>query len=130
MHRLLRRALIGMLAMALVVAGLPLAHAMPCAPVQVMHQHHDTAMASDSGHVHHHQMAQLSADPQPRDDQHPAAAPCKCLNCSLCLTALVVLPTRDVAPERRSLAVRYGSAATGDLRAFVFIDPGIPILAA
>ena len=131
MHRLLRRCLIGMLAMALVVAGSPLAHAMPCAPtVQSAHQHADMATASEVGHAHHHDMARSGETPQPQDDQHPSATPCKCLNCSLCVTTLVAPFMRDVTPERRSLAVRYDIFASGDRRAFVFIDPGIPILAA
>ena len=128
MHRHLRRALIGMLAMALVVAGLPLAHAMPCAPSPSVHQHADMAMAAEAGHAHHHDMVQ-AVDASQQDDALPAAAPCKCLNCSLCVTTLVAPLTRDMTPQRRSLAVRYGSVAIGDLRAFVFIDPGIPILA-
>jgi hypothetical protein len=114
-----------MLAMALVVAGLPLAHAMPCAPAQ----HDHMAVAADEAHAHHHDMTQTAEAPQ-QDDAPDAAAPCKCLNCSLCVTTLVAPLTRDVAPERRSLAVRYGLFAAGDPGSFVFIDPGIPILAA
>jgi len=121
MWNILRRALIGMLAMALVVAGLPLAHAMPCTPVQ-LHE----AMPVEAGHVHHHEMTQAGD----MDEAPDAAAPCKCLNCSLCVTTLVAPLTRDVSPERRSLAVRYGLFAAGDPGGLVFIDPGIPILAA
>ena len=128
MHRLLRRALIGMLAMTLVFAGLPLAHAMPCAPSASGHQHVDMAMAAETGHAHHHEMAADAS--QPQDDAPSTGAPCKCLNCSLCVTTLVAPMMRDVTPERRTLSVRYGSFIAGDFLAFVFIDPGIPILTA
>src|SRR4051812_1884271 len=119
MHDLARRGLVWMLALALVVAGLPIAHAMPDAPVvqvlQTMHHHHD-GMAMD-----------VTSD---RDDgdQPSSTSPCKCLNCSMCVASATVSPPRLANPERRVAAVVYLIDATGIPGIAVRVEPGIPIL--
>ncbi|MET0968037.1 MAG: hypothetical protein ABWY18_02445 [Tardiphaga sp.] len=107
------------MALALLVAGLPVAHAMPDAPAMpgagMMHDHHD-GMAMD---------AMSDAD-----DGDPSAptAPCKCLNCSMCVTSATVSPVRLADPERRVAAVIYRSDATGIAGIAGHVEPGIPIL--
>lgn len=124
-----------MLAMALVVAGLPPAHAMPsyatasassveAAPAK--HSHHDMA-AGPSAPAHHHESIQAEEAPQSPNDGRHDTAPCKCLNCSQCAASFVAPFHRDVQPWRRASAIDYGFFVQGDPRAFVFIDPGIPI---
>ena len=121
--------------MALVLAGLPTAHAMPSyamvlAPsveaAPATHRHHDTA-AAPSAPAHHHEAIPADEAPQPPNDGHHDVAPCKCLNCSQCAASFVPPFHRDVQPWRRASAIDYGFFIQGDPRAFVFIDPGIPI---
>jgi hypothetical protein len=132
MFRIVRRSVVFFLAMALVVAGLPLAHAMPCAssaqPAGV-HEHHGMADTGAS-HADHRDMMQASEAPPSQDHQQHAVAPCKCLNCSMCVASFVAPHGLGSTPERIGFAVRYELAARGDLRAFIFIDPGIPIASA
>lgn len=117
MGRFARRSLVLILAMALIVGGLPLAHAMPCAsfahPVEMAHQH-DGSQASPEQHRH---------------DGHgkTALGVCKCLNCGMCATAYVAPLLREATPERREFAVRYVSASAQHPTTLTFVDPGIPI---
>lgn len=111
----LRRSLGMILAMALVVAGLPVAHAMP---------------ASTHEHVAHHcdEMV-MDAMPSDQDSQPDQTMPCKCLNCSMCVANFVTPVLRLATPERRAIAVVYRIDATHRAGIAAPIDPGIPILA-
>lgn len=131
MGKLARRSLILILAMALILGGLPLAHAMPCAsstqPAEMAHQHDGMAMAGD----HIHDGSQASPRPHRHDGQGPAALDvCKCLNCGMCATGYAAPLLGAITPERRAFAVSYLPASTGLPAALTFVDPGIPIAAA
>ncbi len=128
----LKRVLVLILAMALFVAGMPLAHAMTAngaAPPSNMAHHHDTvpmALADRADHMHAHDGMANTADH--RDDHGKLALdPCKCLNCGMCGTPGVTTPVRELAPERRMLAVTYRSFSTERTDASTSVDPGIPI---
>jgi hypothetical protein len=138
MRGFLHRSLGLVLAMALVVAGLPMAHAMPDAqsiyvatPMHAAMQHHaDMAAMTSADHAHHHADMVMDIAPDKDDDGRPSAVdPCKCLNCSMCVASFVASPMRFPTPERRIVAVTYRSAATGIPGIAVRVDPGIPILA-
>ena len=106
MHRLLRKGLIWTLAIALMMAGLPLAHADGCAQqssvtAQDMHDLHDM----------HHDMsvddaAMTDSVPSPQHDKSAASTPCKCLNCSSLCAAFVALCVRSFIAARRTDAAR------------------------
>jgi hypothetical protein len=126
----LRRSLGLLLAMALVVAGMPLAHAMPAeVPAVVASQHHGDAVMAATHHGHHCDDQAIDAA-APADDtgQADAAAPCKCLNCSLCVAGFVNPMPRLSVLERRTMAVVYRIDATHLAGIASPIDPGIPIL--
>lgn len=131
MNGFARRILAFVLVMALVVAGMPLAHAMPCeslAQVEQVHTHHATAHDVPD-HGDQHRLKHAGQAPMSQDDPQHTAAPCKCLNCNTCLASFVAPLDFTVTLERVGFAVSYDPVATGDLGAFVFIDPGIPIFA-
>jgi hypothetical protein len=135
MGKLARRSLGLILTMALIVGGLPMAHAMPCAsstnPAEMAHQHDGMQMAMAGDHMHSHDGLQASPQRQPHDGHGKVALDvCKCLNCGMCATAYVAPLLRATAPERRSLAVSYMPASTGLPTTLTFVDPGIPIAAA
>lgn len=119
MHRLAHRGLIWMLALALVVAGLPIAHAMPAAPA---------VQAAATMHHHHDGMTMDAMSDQDDGDQSAPAAPCKCLNCSMCVASAPVSPLRLVGPERRVVAVVYRIDPAGIPGIAGYVEPGIPIL--
>jgi ferredoxin len=132
MGKFARRSLVLILTVALIVGGLPLAHAMPCAssahPVEMAHEHDGMQMAV-AGDLDD----RLQASPQPSGhDSHGRVAldGCKCLNCGMCATACVAPLLREAVPERRSLAVSYMSVSTALRTALTFVDPGIPIATA
>lgn len=112
-----------MLALALVVAGVPLAHAMP------EHAMPDApAMQAAEAMHHHHDGMAMDATPDVDDtDQSGPAAPCKCLNCSLCAVSATVSPLRLAFPDRRVAAVVYRTDARGIAGVAGRVEPGIPI---
>jgi hypothetical protein len=117
------------LAVALVVAGMPMAHAMP-ADVSVIAaaQHHGDPVVEATSHGHHcdeQAIEAASADDAGQDD---AAAPCKCLNCSLCVAGFFNPIFRAVTFERRTVAVVYRFGSTHLVGIAPPIDSGIPIL--
>jgi hypothetical protein len=127
----LKRVLVLILAMALFVAGMPLAHATAneAAPSSDMAHRHDTvsmALADRADHMHAHDGMANTADH--RDDHGKLALDlCKCLNCGMCGTPGVTTPVRELAPERRMLAVTYRPFSTERTDASTSVDPGIPI---
>jgi hypothetical protein len=124
MHRFARPGLIWMLALALLVAGLPVAHAMPDAPAILVAGVH----AEDMMHHHHDGMA-MDAMADPDDGDQPAStAPCKCLNCSMCVATGMASPLRLANPDRRVANVVYRIDTTGIPGIAVRVEPGIPIL--
>jgi hypothetical protein len=132
MKTFLHRSLGLLLAMALVVAGLPIAHAMPDVPSSppthaAMHRHVGMAMAS-ADHPHQHDMAIDAADDRSDADQ-PTPTPCKCLNCSMCVASLMQAPVHFATPLRRIVAVTYRSDVIDMSGIAIRIEPGIPILA-
>ena len=144
MQRIAQRGLVWIIALALVVAGLPMAHAMPdaSAPIQIaqiqtvpihaaMQHQADVAQMSAADHAHHHHegMAMDVASDQNDDGQPQSSAPCKCLNCSMCVASFVAASLRLSTPERRIVAVTYALAPAGIPGIAVRVDPGIPILA-
>jgi hypothetical protein len=136
MQGIAKRGLIWMLAMALVVAGLPMAHAMPDAsmpPMQAhgaMHHHSGMMSMSDADHAHHHDGVAMDVASDQDDEGQPSKSdPCKCLNCSMCVTSFVTSPMRLSTPERRIIAVTYPMGSAGAPGIAVRVDPGIPILA-
>ena len=116
----LRRSLGMILAMALVIAGLPVAHAMPAAT-----HHHDMAIEV----AHHCDEMAMDAMSSNEDSQPEQAMPCKCLNCSICTANFVAPMLRLAAPERRIIPVTYRIDAPHLAGIAAPIDPGIPILA-
>ena len=128
----LKRVLVLILAVALFVAGMPLAHAMTAngaaLPSNMAH-HHDAVpmtLADRADHMHAHDGMANAADH--RDDHGKLALdPCKCLNCGMCGTPGVTTPVRELAPERRMLAVTYRPFSTERTDASTSVDPGIPI---
>jgi hypothetical protein len=130
MGSILRRSLGLVLAMALVVAGLPVSHAMPTVSTLQQHDGHAEAIASSASHLHHcDDMAMDAAPGLDEPDQADHAAPCKCLNCSLCLANFVTPLLRLAMLERRTIPVIYRIHATHMAGVGIPIDPGIPILA-
>jgi hypothetical protein len=132
MGTIARRSLGLILTVALIVGGLPLAHAMPCAssahPAEIAHQHDGMQIAMAADHMHSHDASQMS--PQPHRHGKVALDVCKCLNCGMCATACVPPLPRGTTPERRYLAVSYLSALPGLPATLTFVDPGIPIATA
>ena len=133
MGAILRRSLVWLLAMTLIVGGMPFAQAMPCAA-----DLSSADMAHYSGgphtgvpgnmHAHHHDGAQAGTPPHRSDGQDKLALDlCKCLNCGMCTTPGVTAPVRDVAPERRAILVKYGRVTSDRPIAMTSVDPGIPI---
>lgn len=117
------------LTIALIVGGVPFAHAMPvpAAPaVQDTHMHQH-----DAAHAMHHQMQHEVAG-----NSHSNAVPGKTSNdlckglkcCSMCATAYVEPSLRAMNVERVSFAVRYGTPVIAQSQAMTFVDPGIPIV--
>jgi hypothetical protein len=133
MGRGIQRGLVVFLTIALIVGGFPLAHAMPQASAP--HMHHD-AMQDDAVHhdmtspeaMHHHAMAAEQRAPQRDRDDHAAGDPCNCLDCNMCTTPGVMPMIRDLQVGRRILAVSYRSSLVTPRSAWIFVDPGIPIL--
>ena len=132
MGMVLKRILVLILAMALFVAGMPFAHAISAnraAPPSNMAHHHDAVpmtLADRADHMHAHDGLADTADHQ---DDHGKLAldPCKCLNCGMCGTPGVTTPVRELAPERRMLAVTYRTFSTERPDVSMSVDPGIPI---
>jgi hypothetical protein len=122
MQILARRGLAWLLAMALVIAGLPVAHAMPVAA-----SHHAKTMAISAGHAHHCDDMAMEALPPDGDSQPHELAPCKCLNCSMGVAGFTPLLRMSI-PERRAMAVVYAIDAAHLAGIAAPIDPGIPIL--
>lgn len=124
----LKRSLVFVLAMALFIAGMPFAHAMPtnaAAPASKMMHHHDVMPASDHRHAHDG----LHVNTADHQDNHGKLAPdqCKCLNCGLCGTPGVAALVPEFVPERRVLAVTYRPFSTERPDVSISVDPGIPI---
>jgi hypothetical protein len=132
MSGILRRCLVIVLSAGLIAAGLPLAHAMPCAtvsqPPASAHQHHDMA-ADMASHVHD---GARVATPSQRHVHHDKVAfdICKCLNCGMCATPGVQPSVRGAIPERFGHRFLHASAEEICPAAVVGVDPGIPILVA
>jgi hypothetical protein len=134
MQSIAKRGLIWMLAVALVVAGLPMAHAMPNARFldettamhAAMQQHADMAIGTPD-HAHHHDGMAMDAMSDEGGDQPASSAPCKCLNCSMCVASAMASPVRFANPERRIAIVVYRLDAAGTAGIAVRVDPGIPI---
>jgi hypothetical protein len=126
----LKRSLVFVLAMALFIAGMPFAHAMPtnaaALPSKMMH-HHDVMPAAAANHMHAHDG--LHANTAHHQDDHGKLAldQCKCLNCGLCGTPGVTALVREFVPERRVLAVIYRPFSTERPDVSISVDPGIPI---
>jgi hypothetical protein len=142
MQNLVRRSLVWLVAVAIMIAGLPVAHVMP---VQAATAQHADVMAAAAAPAHHCDEMAMAAAPvadeadqatidqaaidQANTDHANAGAPCNCLNCSMCIANFVTPPQRFAALERRMVAVTYRIDA-GHLAGTVPpIDPGIPILA-
>jgi hypothetical protein len=118
------------LAVALVVAGMPMAHAMPAdvSAIAAVQHHGDPVMEATS---HRHHCDEQTADAAASADdagQADAAAPCKCLNCSLCVAGFFNPMSRPLTFERRTVAVVYRFGTTHMVGIAPLIDPGIPIL--
>ena len=109
-----KRVLVLILAVALFVAGMPLAHAMTA---------NGAALPSNMAH-HHDAVPMTLAD---RADHMHALDPCKGLTSGMCGTPGVTTPVRELAPERRMLAVTYRPFSTERTDASTSVDPGIPI---
>lgn len=134
MHAMARHVLAFSLTLALIVGGVPFAHAMAhampdAAPATSAHRHD----AADDGHaMHHGTQQQASADIQ--SDPGPSAPAktddlCKGPKCcSMCATAYVTPLSRDLNADRAFFAVRYGMPVGARPQGMTFIDPGIPIL--
>lgn len=130
MGSLLQRSLGLVLAMALVVAGLPVSHAMPTVSTLQQHDGHADAVTASASHGHDcHDTAMDAMPGVDQTDQTNTAAPCKCLNCSLCLANFVAPLLRLATLERRTIPVIYRIHAVHMAGVAIPIDPGIPILA-
>jgi hypothetical protein len=126
----LKRSLVFVLAMALFIAGMPFAHAMPAdvaAPPSKTAHHHDAMPVAVAHHMHAHDG--LHVNTEDHQDNHGKLAPdqCKCLNCGLCGTPGVTALVREFVPERRVLAVTYRPFSTERPDVSISVDPGIPI---
>jgi hypothetical protein len=134
MRRFARYGLIWILAVALVAAGLPMAHAMPLAnssPSHAMMDHHaEMAAMTAADHAHDHDgIAMSAASDQEERGGAAAIGRCKCLNCGMCAVNCVVPLARLASPELRVVAVSYFPEFAGLAGVAVRIDPGIPIVA-
>ena len=133
MDRIWRRGLIWLLAITLIVGGMPLVHATPCAsePAPSGSIHHGMQMDVAAGHDHHqHEMQTDRASltqTEHGDPTHGIVDLCTCLNCNMCTTPAVAAGCAKLQPELRSFAVSYTSATSAGRSALVFVDPGIPI---
>jgi hypothetical protein len=127
-----RRSLVWLLAMTLIVGGMPFAQVIPCEaglPSADM-AHHSGGPHTGVSHVHaqHHDGAQAGTPPHRSGGHRKLALDlCKCLNCDMCTTPGVTPPVRDVAPERRAIPVKYGRVTSDRPIAMTSVDPGIPI---
>lgn len=134
MGGILRRCLVVILSAALLAAGLPAAHAIPCAttsqPPASVHHHHDMATTMDmTSHIHDSdQVAMPSQRHEHRDNV--AFDICKCLNCGMCATPVMQPSARSVIPERFGHRFLHAFAEEICPAVAVGVDPGIPILAA
>lgn len=132
MHKLARHILAACLTIALIVGGVPFAHAMPMASPVAASAQGTQLHGHEAGHAMHHQMQhKLSAESE--DGALPAAPGnsddlCKGLKCcNMCAAAYVAPMSRKLDVERLSFAVRYEPADVVRPQAVTFIDPGIPI---
>jgi len=132
MHKLARHILAACLTIALIVGGVPFAHAMPASSPAVAAVQEAGTHRLDAGHAMHHQM-QHEASADNEGGVMPAAPGnsgdlCKGLKCcSMCATAYVAPVLRGLNVERLSFAVRYETLTAIHREAVTFIDPGIPI---
>jgi hypothetical protein len=131
MNWIVQRGLICLLAISLIVGGMPFAHAMPCATV-----HHSEMALDQHQAMGHHQVPDAMPDhahAAPSQHQHHShdgklvADSCNCGCLSLC--AGDAAHARVAIPERRTVGVSYAIAAQIRLDSILWIDPGIPILA-
>jgi hypothetical protein len=129
MQRIAQRGLVWIIALALVVAGLPMAHAMPDAMPMQHHAEMAPTTSVEDSHHHHDDLVMDAASDRDDDGQPQSSAPCKCLNCGMCVASFAAAPMRLSTPERRVVAVTYRIAAAGIPGIAGRVDPGIPILA-
>ena len=131
MNWIVQRGLICLLAISLIVGGMPFAHAMPCATVH----HSEMALDQHQAMGHHHVPGAMPghAHAAPSQHQHHShdgklvADSCNCGCLSLC--AGDAAHARVAIPERRTVGVSYVIAAQIRPDSILWIDPGIPILA-
>jgi hypothetical protein len=127
MRRILRRALAGLLSLALAASGATLG----IAPQMATHEHgaehthhaegHHMSGGGHEAHAHHHAgMAAADETPQPSGD-HPSKT---C--CTACTVASPLPPTADSIVEFTVSPAVYGSLAGFDFSVTVPVDPGIP----
>jgi hypothetical protein len=122
------------LSAALIAAGLPLAHATPCAtvsqPPASVHQYHGMATTTDAmSHVHDAAQAETPSQRHQHRDK-VAFDICKCLNCGMCATPVVQPSVRGAIPARFGHRFLHAFAEKNCPAVAVGVDPGIPILAA
>ena len=141
MGGVLQRSLAMLLAIALVVAGMPMAHAMPtevsaidgghhrASPHHAPQHHGDGVVAATHQGHHCDEQATEAASSADHSGQADAATLCKCLNCSLCVAGFFNPISRPTIFERQTIAVVYGFGTTHLAGIAPPIDPGIPILA-
>ncbi|MCX7319331.1 MAG: hypothetical protein NT113_07485 [Hyphomicrobiales bacterium] len=112
----LRRSLAMVLAVALVVAGMPMAHAMPADVSAIAAaQHHGDPVVEATSHGHHCDEQATEAASADDAGQADAAAPCKCLNCSLCVAGFFNPISCPVTFDRALIATFvYGWHRTAD----------------
>lgn len=128
MNGIVRRGLICLLTIAMIVGGMPLAHAMPCATI---HQSDVTSHQHQAAMHHQSSDAMLTDVGSSQHGQHRGKVAMDSCNCG-CATfcAADMLPVRVLRIERRGIGVRYPIVAQPVTDTVLLIDPGIPILAA
>jgi hypothetical protein len=125
-----RVCLVVMVAISLVAAGMPFAHAMRAAAPAPMHEMHHHAVADHvSGHAMHDAQHVAHAGVQHHDD---SAAVIDLLNgkicCSMCAIAYVAPSLGQTDVIRVSFPIRYWVRTAFQPDTPAAIDPGIPIV--
>ncbi len=132
MNRIVQRGLIFCLAIALIAGGLPSAWLVPCAAASqhgasMQHQaaHHHAAMTA----LHHEtDVGETHSDDEGHADR-TAAPTCNCDCLNLC-NAVAAIPIQPAMLEGMVVVVKYARKVPMLPDTVLWVDPGIPILAA
>ena len=124
MRRILHRALVAVLAIALSASGAALALASHAPPAAAIEAHHDAAQ-----HAHHHgTTADHAAMTSDADGGAPPAAPhdafAKC--CSMCTLAGPLQPAASGSVTVRISAVQFAELSAYRTGRTIRVEPGIP----